>query len=497
MGFPCLDSLNESRFSNNINHICSNLSLLFLLLFFVDFLCLGSGQLTEIAYAISTREIFFTLTFLFSLPILFARKKEIGVNLIFGFLVLFLVVVAVNAVRGGLAGNDLAIIKSDILGYLNLMLFPVACAVLYSRPRLELLLKLIIAVCALWAFCSLVLSYYAFYNPVFAMKFSGFLNDHGICSLSLMGERGTRVFFHTASRWMFPAFLFATYFAVVQKRHRVFYMTAMILFEASLAIAYSRAFYLGVMICAVLLLIFTAVFFRQHFKGLLMVWGIAVICGVLVLGAISTSQHFNIFKAMLARTEIAGNLSTGNGPSQPSANSGVGDASDGVGEENGSDAVVPDPEISPPEGEHFNSAQDDYLNIQAELDSNAERAAKIKQISALIAKNPFFGNGLGARVAYGNGYVEYFYHDLLAKMGIWGLFCFLLPLFYGATLLFRSGQYRKTAFPWIFFVAIVYFLVISYFNPCLNSVTGLSLYILFLTVCYLAHSNGKIITDGV
>lgn len=506
MQWKSLDSLRESRFTNYIN-ICSNISYLFLLLFFIDFLSLGSGKITEIAYGISTREIFFGLTFLFTLPLIFIKRKEALSNLFVAFVGLFLLVVAVNAVRGFMAGNELSIIESDVSGYMSLLLLPAAFVILYSRERIEFLLKIAILLCAIFAFCSLILSYYAFFHQTFAETINVFLHEYTIGSISPLAGNGTRVYFHTASRWLFPSFLFATYFLVFQREKRFWYIAVMALFEAALFITYGRSFFLGVAICVVLFLILCGVFFPQYLKRLLMIWGIAMFCGTAVLTMISVTQQFNVFSAMMARTEIAGeefsvNEDGSDSPKNeiPSANQ-PGDEvgnSDGVGQpdtdaQNGDDADQKksgDDTGQMPLGHDAAQAnQEGYLNIETELNSNAERAIKVEQLTALIKEAPWFGHGLGTRITFGNGYVEYFYHDVIVKMGIFGLFCFFLPFFYGVVTLYRRKSGRSGGLPQTLLVSMMYFIIISYFNPCLNTVTGLSLYILFLSICYFIRDK--------
>ncbi len=46
----------------------------------------------------------------------------------------------------------------------------------------------------------------------------------------------------------------------------------------------------------------------------------------------------------------------------------------------------------------------------------------------MISNNPIFGNGLGASInSREDGLVEYFYYDILNKMGVVGVVLFFLP----------------------------------------------------------------------
>ena len=96
-----------------------------------------------------------------------------------------------------------------------------------------------------------------------------------------------------------------------------------------------------------------------------------------------------------------------------------------------------------------------------------------------IKKSPFFGHGLGYAVDKKNGYIEYFYHDLCAKTGFVGLILFLSPLL---VLLLELFKKRKTVgehtlmFQSLMFVSSLFVFIISYFNPCMNSTVGLSVF---------------------
>lgn len=489
MRWKGLDSLRESRFTDKVN-IFSNISYLFLLLLFIDFLSLGSGKLTEIAFGISTREILFGLTFLFSLPLVFALRREILGNRFVLFVGFFLLVMAVNVVRGMMSGYETGIILSDVFGYLYFLLLPVSIALLYSRERIEFLLKTIVFFCAVWAACSLILSYFPFFKGSFGAALHDFLHENIICSLTPLHGNGMRVYFHTASRWLFPAFLFATYFAVCRKEKRFFYIAVMALLEAAFFITYTRSFVLGLIVAVGLFLLLCIILFPVYLKRLLITWGIALLCGAAILTVISVTQQFNVFDAMVARVEIAGE-----------------DLADNLGVVNDDPGVVnDDPEGIPPEGGSDPGVeggkdigqweQEGTIDVETELKSNAERAIKTEQLLALMKEKPLFGHGLGARIAFGNGYVEYYYYDLIVKMGIFGLCCFLLPFFYGAVMIYRNVAVRKRFLPQMLLASMVFFMTISYFNPCLNSVIGLSLYVLFLTVCYMMQNHPEKLKDG-
>lgn len=451
--------LADNRFSVLLNR-CSSIAYFCLLLFFIDFLSFGSGEVTQIYSFISTRELFFAAAFLFAVPLMWYKRKELIRNIPLWLIFIFLCLIVVNGIRGYIVGNDTAIIASDILGFLSFVLFPVVFLLLYNPERLEFLMQTVIVVCAVWALCSLVLTYYCFYPPVFADRLYLFFEENTLCSLTSLAGNGTRVFFHTASRYMFPAFLFAAYFLLTKSRGKIFYLIAMILYSVSLFYTYSRAICFGAVFFTAL---FTVFFFRKNLKKILVLWLVVLVTAAALLGVIGLTQDFNPYQTMISRVSI------------------LGEEAKAPAEE---DSVQADSASTPSETDNTqedSESSGQYIHQQEEqlsLDTREERMAELKE---MIAIHPLIGSGLGASIAVGDGYVEYFYHDMLVKNGMIGLVAFLLPFLYGSALL-RKKEVRASLLYWVFLIDTGFFLFISYFNPCMNSVTGISCYILFLTV---------------
>ncbi|MDO4557087.1 MAG: O-antigen ligase family protein, partial [Lachnospiraceae bacterium] len=119
----------------------------------------------------------------------------------------------------------------------------------------------------------------------------------------------------------------------------------------------------------------------------------------------------------------------------------------------------------------------DYTSIESEWKSNEIRATKVRLLFISIADNPILGNGLGAAINYENGLVEYFYYDIINKMGIIGLLLFVLP-FISMICIKRSPcitteDARLTYLHIIFLAGMVYFLIITASNPSMNTTTGI------------------------
>lgn len=440
--------INMNSKQTSFVNTCSSLGFLFLLLYFFDIILLGTGVLTDIAYGISGREIFFLLALVFSFPLMLQERKLLCHSKFLWLTAAFLLIVVIGAVRGYLSGNSFAILKGDFLGFSNLLLLPAMLCLLRKGNRISRLMRGILICTIVFSVFSVILSFFALWNEGLRTVLYDFFENNGLVSLTLMGQRGTRVFPINAVRYYFIAFLFATYFYLTAKKGNSLYFISMCLLILALFLSYSRAFYFAALLTVVAITIFVAIRFRQHLKKLLISWALVLVIVAASIGILSAVQQFNMFTAVFTRVDMGIHHNDNNNTDKKSIKD-----------------------------------KNKYLNAKAEADSIDERILKIKELSVLIGKSPVIGNGLGAAIDFEDGLVEYFYHDMLAKVGIIGLLAFLLPALYGAVLILRNkGSSDSHLLCVLTFGGLLYFLIISYFNPCLNSTVGLSLYMLVMVV---------------
>lgn len=103
----------------------------------------------------------------------------------------------------------------------------------------------------------------------------------------------------------------------------------------------------------------------------------------------------------------------------------------------------------------------------------------VEEYKKYIRRNPLFGNGLGVYLeCREDGYGEYFYLDMISKMGIVGLICFLAPmlncLFYIVNGI-RKGE-KEVIMLGIWIVPLLGLMGYSYFNPYMNAALGVLFY---------------------
>ena len=120
-----------------------------------------------------------------------------------------------------------------------------------------------------------------------------------------------------------------------------------------------------------------------------------------------------------------------------------------------------------------------YIDRTKESDNNI-RATTLADLSVMISHNPVFGNGLGAAISSrDDGLVEYFYYDILNKMGIVGLLLYYFPIGYMGFQLIQAKKRKDTEWSLILigcFCGLTAFIAATYFNPYMNASIGISCY---------------------
>lgn len=107
------------------------------------------------------------------------------------------------------------------------------------------------------------------------------------------------------------------------------------------------------------------------------------------------------------------------------------------------------------------------------------RAETIRDLKEIIAEYPLIGKGLGATTEARGGADEYFYLDMLARMGIVGLTLYMLPILLSLIRLIKRRRALKTfPEPGSVMIGLAAFLIATYFNPWMNAALGIAWYAL-------------------
>ena len=207
--------------------------------------------------------------------------------------------------------------------------------------------------------------------------------------------------------------------------------------------------YLGYAVMVVLFLIAVAIRYREYlFVTVKKAIGVLVLTAV-VLSLIGLTQQTNLFKAAVDRCIVA---------------------------------VMSDTILQPDVAE---SVDMNIGNLKAEVESIEVREEREASAIENFKQSPIFGNGLGVVNASDNETIEYFYLDLLSKMGIVGLILFLLPAVWAFyTIIKEKNNYSKEQrlLSLACWFGLLFLMIISYFNPCMNTSWGLMVYGLVIAI---------------
>ena len=456
-----------SAFFDNNTERFGKISFTMLVLYFLDIILLGTGVITKVGM-FSTRILFFGLSILFSLPLLLKNLKTPIRQPYVICVAAFMLWVAISAVRGVLNSNRMDIIKTDVFGYLNFCIVPTMLCVVNSRRRVKCLSITIIGSCLIMAVISVVLSFFPFFPNKY--EFYPILNRTGIAAITVMNGSATRVFCHTASRVFLVAYvlLVTRLLHEEDKKRTLWGIAALSLLIVAIFLSYSRSPYAG---CALGVVAFIAVFVilnhQKLKKAICLVLASAVVAAAMI-GTLGLVQKENLFQPAIFRVLLSINYTGEEAPSNSDVTT---------------DPVDPEP------------SEPSYDTQEAEENNLLNRQDKINLLNQSIAKNPVFGNGLGAAIDYDGGYVEYTFHDILNKMGIVGLLLFLMPFVLHIYYIFKrlrfAGDTQEILVAAAMFAAMVYFLFITYFNPCMNTTVGISCYGLSMVAMHRAIGSAE------
>lgn len=438
----------ENRIPKDSLKTFSAVSYWAIILYFLDIILLGSGQMTKVG-VFSTRTLFFAVAFLAAVPLMFRKLKELIRNPFFLGVAAFFLCIAYALAIGWMRGNSRTIIKTDVLGYLNFAILPAMLCVLNSRERIEQTMKAIAFASIVVSAATIAVSFFMFYpNPT---QLYEMLKSMGLCAITKMTKYSVRVFFHTGGRFCLVGYIFALYFALKAncgKRQRILWALGAVALIVAIFLSYSRAQYVGSILAAFAFAIF---YIRQNKKETAKVWKL-LLCSfaaaLVVIGGLSVLQRADMFKTAYYRVVIS--------------------------------VAIPNNDLYDSDTQKLKKEADEFVDFDQEFESINVRAIKISMLDESISRSPVIGNGLGAAINYDDGYVEYSYYDILNKMGVIGLAVFFSPFILMAVFLRKN---RKKGIPgpanhicFSCFAVMVYFLFIAYFNPSMNTTVGISCY---------------------
>lgn len=443
--------------SKTIKIVMEMITYISLVLYMFDVVLLGTGELTK-SFGIQSRMIFFGISVLAAVVLILLDLKKYLNNKYLISVLVFMVVIFIAAIRGFVGKQNTTILLSDFKGFLNfLIVFPMM-AVMYKKNRVISFLKMLCLSLGVVSVLGIILAFYLQMPLEIRHWAYDFFDGYNICMITELTGRVIRIFFNSGSRLFFAGFALSIVFSLIENKRKIIWIFIASLDIFGVFISYTRSGYLAFAIGIFAFVVLILLFYRDFFKPLAIracfVAGIVVV----LIGTVSVAEKANLVDVAINRCLFAG------------------------AEIEDNDTNVDKPSDNKNDK---NNKNDKLTNEKAEIQNLAIREQRKTLAIENIKKHPFLGGGLGVSNDINDGFIEYFYLDILSKIGFIGFIIFIIPFLFSAfdTIILRDvfcKEQRLLALAAQ--LGCLFVFVISYFNPCLNSSVGLFMYSLALVL---------------
>lgn len=443
--------------SKTIKRAMEMITYISLVLYMFDVVLLGTGELTK-NFGIPSRMIFFGISVLAAVVLILLDLKKYLNNKYLISVLVFMVVIFIAAIKGFVGKQNTTILLSDFKGFLNfLIVFPMM-AVMYKKNRVISFLKMLCLSLGVVSVLGIILAFYLQMPLEIRHWAYDFFDGYNICMITELTGRVTRIFFNSGSRLFFAGFALSIVFSLIENKRKIIWIFIASLDIFGVFISYTRSGYLAFAIGIFAFVVLILLFYRDFFKPLAIracfVAGIVVV----LIGTVSVAEKANLVDVAINRCLFAG------------------------AEIEDNDTNVDKPSDNKNDK---NNKNDKLTNEKAEIQNLAIREQRKTLAIENIKKHPFLGGGLGVSNDINDGFIEYFYLDILSKIGFIGFIIFIIPFLFSAfdTIILRDvfcKEQRLLALAAQ--LGCLFVFVISYFNPCLNSSVGLFMYSLALVL---------------
>ena len=445
--------------SKTIKIVMEMITYISLVLYMFDVVLLGTGELTK-SFGIQSRMIFFGISVLAAVVLILLDLKKYLNNKYLISVLVFMVVIFIAAIRGFVGKQNTTILLSDFKGFLNfLIVFPMM-AVLYKKNRVISFLKMLSLSLGVVSVLGIILAFYLQMPLEMRRGAYDFFDGYNICMITELTGKVTRIFFNSGSRLFFAGFALSIVFSLIENKRKIIWIFIASLDIFGVFISYTRSGYLAFVIGIFAFVVLILLFYRDFFKTLAIracfVGGIVVV----LIGMVSVAEKVNLADVAINRCLFAG-------AEIEDTNTNVEKPSDNKNDKNNK------------------NDKSELTNKKAEIQNLAIREQRKTLALENIKKHPLFGGGLGVSNDINDGFIEYFYLDILSKIGFIGFIIFIIPFLFSVfdTIILRDvfcKEQRLLALAAQ--LGCLFVFVISYFNPCLNSSVGLFMYSLALVL---------------
>ena len=391
-----------------------------------------------------------------ALPAVLLRLKSICANpFMWSLLGLagYLAIVFVRTLQNGYTAGQ---ILPSVTGLAYFVTFPFVAAVLTSPKRAFLLSKVVMyAGFAMSVITVLFLIIFLFAKTSFKFILNFFWQKEYL-NFTYISDKLCRILFVTTPLQLFSCAA-SVYFQVKCQHFSWCYVAITALGLVSVFITYTRALYLAAVVTAAVVVFLLLVrSSAQQKKKLLKHVLTAVLVCVLPIALFCLVAGYNYFGFAINRlTNIR----------QP---------------------------LSPPSlsGDILQEQENNYLDATQESDEYRQQI--VKELRETIAKNPVFGVGFVYQLKIINRMPEYFFLDLWAKIGLFGLALYLLPFILSIVMAVRLTLQRKSECSVLWVSVLTGMMTYSIFQPYMQVAPCV-----FLYVCTLAVVNSEQQTTNI
>ncbi len=385
-----------------------------------------------------------------ALPAILFRFKASCVNPFMCSLLALAGYLAIMFVRTLQNGYTVGNIIPAITGLAYFVTFPFVAAVLSNPKRTTLLSKVVMYS----GFAMSVITVLFFVIFLFAKtpfkSILGFFWQKEYINFTYISDKLCRILFVTTPLQLF-ACAASVYFQAKSRRFSWWYVTITALGLFCMFITYTRALYLAAFVTAavVVVLLLVRSTREQKIKIVKHVLAAVLICALLI-AVFSLVAGYNYFGFAINRT--VGTQSPMLPPSQS--------------------------------GDILQEQEDNYLNATQQSDEYRQQITV--ELREVIAKNPIFGVGFVYQLEIINRMPEYFFLDLWAKLGLFGLVLYLLPFILSVVTAIRLALQGKSMCNALWVAVLAGMLTYSVFQPYMQVAPCV-----FLYACTLAVVNSE------
>ena len=458
---------------------CDIISFGFLFLFFVDCSFSGGGKYLSFG-PISFRMAVAAAAFIFAIPKIILNIKKYIKTPIFYMFFAFLLYLIFSAIKGIIANNNTAVLISDIKGFMWLFTVPVLIVTVDNKKKFDGILNAILIGAFIQAAIVLVIHFGSclldngisyFYQPALDMQ---------IGIINFISNNVYRIFM-SSSPYMIAACGIVFFKQLKSEQLKIKYILAISLFLCCIILSFTRSLFGCVFVVFACVISAVLIFYRSKIKIMIK----ALVC-ILLSTLVCISLLEFVFDASYLNFAISRTFGT---PIKSSVvvtlkykikdiiQNDIFGSDDYSGLDTSEDEKPNKDNLT----EDEIAAQEHYIN-NTNISDNIREITK-KELKELIVKSPFIGNGLGACSKTRNGPDEYFYYDILARMGIIGLLLYVAPFIY---ILIYVIKKKSLASANISIVSVICgaigFWAITWFNPWMNAVLGIAIYALCCSI---------------